>query len=501
MELNSIGRKEIFTDKPYIDRDNIIEVLQKAIIVHQNNKADMDFLLAFDAGIQPRRQQKVTRTEIDCIVVDSVANEVSTFWQSYFWSQPITMVQRNGNGEAISLLNKCYDAEGVESKTQKLGRFVEICGVGYSYIDLKPDYTDGDSYFQYEILDPRYTFIVRSSSIDHRPMVAVTYHTDDDGRTHYTAITKDSRFEIDDLSTIINGEKSENWRHSGRSGERNPFGIINIVEFIRNHDRTGVFEHEIDDMIDLNLNESNFSNGVAEAVNTIWVTTDVDLKETVVDENGNEVVQDANPKTGDWLHVYTTADGRTPDIKPLSAPFDSTGTMNYILAKRALILQKCYVPQRNDNSGGSTGIAMDTASGWTATELVAAMKEQITKPNKLNEVKVITAVLSKSPDIPADSPLKKIKYSDVIPNMKRMKYSDMNIKMNTYVAGVNNGIAPEHMIREINFFSDPQQVIEDSKPYMDKFLEHIYGKKETGMTDPSDNAVNSPLIDGMGING
>lgn len=500
--IKPMGRRVIYTDEIDITEVNIIEILQKAMVVHTMNFSEIEYLLNFEFGLQPRKQEKVTRKEIDCVTVDNVAHEISLFWRSYFWGQPFTLTQRGrrdtgdtDEGEAIALLNECYDAEAVNAKTQKIARFVEPCGVGYVYIDVKSDRMEGDSYFSYDVLDPRFTFIIYSGYyVDRRPMVGVTYRVDDNGSMHFTAITKNRRFEIDDLIEITNGEKKEVW--GVKSGDANPFGIINIVEYFRSHDRTGVFEHEIEDMLDLNLNESNLSNSVAEKVNTIWLATDLDLKEQYVDENGEVKERDAIPKSNEWIFGYTSKDNVTPKVTPLTVPIDSQGVMNYIVSKRELILQKCNVPQRNDNSGGSTGIAMDTASGWTAADMVASMQQQIVEGCKQQELKVVLAVLAKS-GCPEDSPMRKLKYRDIVPNMKRAKNYELTSKLNAFATGVSHGIDPAHMIREINFFSDPQQVIEDSREYMERYLDSVY---KTGEEVVSDSPVTENPNDTEGRN-
>ena len=486
--IKPMGRRVIYTDELDINEFNIIEILQRAMVIHTMNFSEIEYLLNFEFGLQPRKQEKVTRKEIDCITVDNVAHEISLFWRSYFWGQPFTLTQRGrrdsgdtDEGEAIALLNECYDAEAVNAKTQKIARFVEPCGVGYVYIDVKSDRVDGDSYFSYDVLDPRFTFIIYSGYYtDRRPMVGVTYRIDDNGSQHFTAITKNRRFEIDNLTVITNGKKDEVW--NVKSGDINPFGIINIVEYFRSHDRTGVFEHEIDDMLDLNLNESNLSNSVAEKVNAIWLATDLDLKEEYTDENGNTKERDAVPKNNEWIFGYTSKDGATPKVTPLTVPLESHGVMNYIISKRGMILQKCNVPQRNDNSGGSTGIAMDTASGWTAADMVASMQQQIVEGCKQQELKVVLAVLAKS-DCPEDSPMRKLKYRDIVPNMKRAKNYELTSKLNAFATGVSHGIDPAHMIREINFFSDPQQVIEDSREYMERYLDSVYKTGDEGVSE------------------
>ena len=60
-----------------------------------------------------------------------------------------------------------------------------------------------------------------------------------------------------------------------------------------------------------------------------------------------------------------------PFVKPLTIGYDYGGMLNNVISKRQLILQKCNVPQRNDNSGGSTGVAMSDATGWTQAEVEA----------------------------------------------------------------------------------------------------------------------------------
>ena len=93
------------------------------------------------------------------------------------------------------------------------------------------------------------------------------------------------------------------------------------------------------------------------------------------------------------------------------------------------------------------------------------------------------AVLAKS-DCPEDSPMRKLKYRDIVPNMKRAKNYELTSKLNAFATGVSHGIDPAHMIREINFFSDPQQVIEDSREYMDRYLDSVYKTKEEVSDSP-----------------
>ena len=221
-----IGRYEIFTDEKEITQKNIIEVLQKAIAIHEKNRTRIEFLLEYEAGEQPILRNKTYRKDINCQCVDNVANEVTEFNLGFKWAFPITLVQRGNDAnkaEAISWLNKFYDTQNIREKTLKLGRYLEICGIGYTYVDKAP--TGSISPFRIETLDPMYTFVVRSNYyIDKRIVMGVVYRQDAEGNKHFTCFTDKLRFEIENLYEVKNGEKVEKakWNECDRSGEINP---------------------------------------------------------------------------------------------------------------------------------------------------------------------------------------------------------------------------------------------------------------------------------------
>lgn len=522
------GRKEIYTDVYEVNADNIIGIVEKAMAIHESNVARMTFLLNYEEGIQPISREKTYRPDIDCKAVDNVANEVTEFKLGYNWGFPITLVQRgerdkknlltdyegelppiSKEAQAITLLNECYDAENSSAKTQKLGRFVEICGVGYTYVDVKKDWVDGDSYFQYEVLDPRCAFVIKSSRyVDKRVMVGVSFYTDELGQKHITAITKDAFYELDKLyrvkadgtlKTNKNGDVFVDWK-LGDTITKNTLGMIPIIEYFRSYDRMGCFERQISEMDNLNLLISDFTNDVEQNTQAVWHTNDVDLTEVVEDAEGNKVKSEHKPKSNEWVHTFTTPDGKTPFIHALTIDYDYNGMLSNIASRRALILQKCYVPQRTENTNGATGIATGDATGWSAAETQACKQEMITNSCKKNELKVVLAAIKASTKVPEDSPLQEIKYSDIEINIKRQRTYEMTAKINAYATGVSHGLAPEHLIRQINFFDDPQQVAEDSKPYIKKYLESTFSGDEQETKpdsfkldgDNSDQIENSP---------
>lgn len=515
-----IGRRILYCDVERITTSNVIDVLANAMSDFLANANDCDKLLNIEAGYMPIQREKTVRSDIDIQTVDSVANEITEFKRAYHWGIPITLVQRGEKdsgseieADAIALLNECFSAESLGKKQNTLGRFVEICGIGYTLIDIKTNWVEGDSYFQYETLDPRFAFVVRSSRYaDHRIMLGVTFRVDSQGNKYFTAWSVDRRYEIL-CGKITNGEEeTEEWINRSRSGERNPLGIIPIVEWERSPDRMGVFEREIPEMERLNLIISDIANDIDQETQMIWHANDVEFPKKL-DENGNPTNEAEKPKSNDWINTFTSRDGKTPFIKPLSAGYNYEGLLKNYTSTRSLILQRCYTPQRNSTSGGSSGTAMESASGWSAAEQVANAQQLLMESSKLDEVRIAIQAIKKNPNVPADSSLLKLRYMDVKPNVMRNKTYELSTKINAFATGVSHGIAPQHMIKVVNMFDDPNQVITDSKPYMERYLKSIYDKQNEAvggegeekpdsdrtMQDKSDQINNSPLIESISI--
>lgn len=503
--MQTRSRREIFTDEREITSENIIKVLRDAYIVHQINAIEEDYLIRYEAGEQPLNRTKVYRPEVNTQCIDNIANEVTEFKLGYKWGNPITFVQRgeldSGTKEeskAISMLNEQYETVGVRAKTQELARFVEICGVGYVYIDINTDYEDGDAYFVYEVLDPRYAFVVKANGIGKKPLLGVTYRRDSLGNAYFTCFSKNRRYEIVNVVKVVNGDGTEEnadiWNEVERSGEINPIGAIPIIEYVRSYDRMGCFERQIPDMDALNILESDMVNASSEQVDCIWHCNDVDFPE---DENGNV----DHPHSNEWLQTYTTKDGKTPFVTALSPNYDYAGNLNNVVTKRSLILQKCNVPQRNDNSGGSTGIAMSDASGWSAAEASACKDEQITSKCKIDELKVVLKAIAKSTDIEESNPLLDLRYSDVVPSIKRQKSYELTNKANAIVTLLNAGFNGSHVLKAIPFFEDPAQTWADSKKCVEKKQNAEKEQqveepnKDRIMQDNSDQNENSPNLD------
>lgn len=492
------GRIKVYTDEPIITKSNIIDVLRKAFAEYQVNFRDIKYLLEFEKGVQPLMREKLYRKEIDVQCVDNLANEITEFKTGFIWGNPITFIQRGKEEDAdnevlsaVAQLNVMYDAENIKAKTQHLARNVEITGIGFTYVDIDLRSADDGKYFQIESIEPDSAFIIYSSYyMDKRPMVGVTIRKDKENRLHFTCFTETQRFEI------------SNWEHAARSGEANPLKIIPLIEWYRDYDRMGCFERQIPEMNNLNLLISDFTNDVEQNTQAIWHANDVEFPtETITNEDGSTSEVVVRPKTNEWINTFTAADGKTPFINALSIDYDYNGMLENIVTRRALILQKCNVPQRNDNSGGSTGIATNAATGYEAAETNASKQQNIMECCKMEELKVVLRAIKKHPDVPSNSPLGKLKITDVMPNVKRQKTYELSIKVNSISTLLSHGFALEDVVTIAPLFSDPNEVVNRSGEGVKKYQEaNIFkvgaseGSEKRPFPDTSDQEGNSPLI-------
>ena len=506
------GRNLITTTYKVIDRENILEVIQKALILHQENANDCDFLLDYDAGVQPIDRtncEKKTMPWIDVESIDNVAHEISDFWVGFGWGNPIVLVQRGENAdkekaEGIAQINNGYSAAGNSRDLQKIANYVVKCGHCYTLSEINKDWEEGEAYFTRDVLDPRSSFIVYSSSYpDGRAMLGVTYATDDNGMS-MTAYTKYARYTLYaqrlNNKNVTSGDKYWQQAYSWTivSEEYNYLKRIAIVEWYWTIDRSGVFEHQISALDSVNLLVSDIANGVEQNIQAIWWSNNVEFPtEIIKDADGNEVEVIRKPKSGEWVMTNSPKDSANPTIQPLTIDYHLEDMQRSYTEQRSLILQKCHVPQRSETSGGSSGVAMDSAAGWADAESVASAREELIKACQLDELRVVLRAIKESPDIDPTNPMLKLYVNDIQPAVRRPKNFDLATKANSISTLIAHGFAIEDVLSNIPLFNDATQTIERSGDMVRRYQESIIGgatEESRNQQDMSDNAANSPML-------
>lgn len=517
--LNHVGRTRIYTDEKIVDENNLINVLAKAYTKHCDNVMDMQFLIEYEKGIHPaiRDRVKSIRPDVNYRVVDNVAHYVARFHIGYFWGTPAMYIQR-GNEEihvseshvddaGIAGLNEMLrNGEDISSKRQEIAKYVEKTGIGHSFVGIKTkDEFEGDiltkdgeyvnSLCHVYDLDSLYAFCVYNNGIGHKKVLGVTYTVKEDATEKFTCFTDSMIYEV------ANGEIV--------SSSINILGMIPIVEWRRDVDMTGCFEHCIAEMDALDAQASDISNDSTQRTQEIWWAHNVNFE----DENGKE----HKPESGEWVQTFTPQglNDRASDAKiaPLSSTYDSASAQSQLYRKFNHILQKCYVPIQSESSGGgSTGSAMDMSAGWSAAELDALEEQNIIEVSAREELKLILRAISFVPEsvLPLDNPIRKLHHTDIDIHFSRRRNYDLSVKANAFSTLIGHGVHPRHAIKVCEIFEDSEQVWSDSKDMMLAYQEKVCVAQETSeaenasekefgsddriMQDLSDQIQNSPRL-------
>lgn len=520
------GRAEILTAQREVTDDNVIEIIKKALPVFRSNARDCQFLLDYELGKQPlqRKTEKKVMTWIDYQNVDNVAKEITDFWSSFADGNPITVIQRGDisenekKAEGVKLLNDCYASSGNVRAIQKMSRFKQITGIVYTLIEINKDWEEGESYFTRDVIDPRNAFVVRSLAYpDRRVILGVTFSLDEHNNMIYmTAYSKDRQYELIGRKKEGTGKKVKDFEkdflfvHTDESKQKNPLGRIQLCEWVRSEDRTGVFEAQINACDNLNLLSSDISNGIDQGIQSFIWANDIELEEqevTYTNENGETVTEKVfkKPGAGDWLTTRTPQNGSKPQIQPLTVDYHIAEMVNNYLSQRSLVLQKCHVPQRNDNSGGSTGLATETASGWAEAENIAMAQECITVGCQLDEYRVVLSAIKESPDIEDDNPMLDLKVSDIEPCVRRPKNFEISTKVNAFCALISKGVSIEDSLAVAPIVPDSAQFVTRSGDGIRLYQEtNVWNADNSSeetekrpFPDNSDQISNSPNVDGI----
>lgn len=177
------GRRQIYTGEREITRENVIQVLQKALPIHAKNREEEIYLDKYMRGIQPvLGRNKKYNNEVNNKIVINLANQIVNFKASEFAGEPIQYISRSDKKNIpgkVSKVNSMMISEGKQTEDLKMAKQMFICGVGYRLTIHDPgrpktDYLD-EAPFEIDTLDPWNTFVVRYNDVSKRVVMGVTY--------------------------------------------------------------------------------------------------------------------------------------------------------------------------------------------------------------------------------------------------------------------------------------------------------------------------------------
>lgn len=443
--MGCFGRKKIFTDVTEVTRDNVLEVLRKALITHWSNKADMEYLYAYYKGRQPilNRKKKV-RPEIQNNVVENRANEIVSFKVGYLMGEPIQYVSRSDDkmvADKITTLNGYCLSEDKAAKDKELADWFHICGTAYRMVlpDSVFERESDEAPFEIYTLDPRFAFVVYANSIGEPPIMGVKYIQRSDGAVIYSIYTKDRYFEVENQNMIIREEAQS-------------LGIP-IIEYPANNARLGAFEIVLPLLDAINTVDSNRLDGVEQFIQAIMLFHNVDISSddlSKLRDEGALRFKDLDPQ-------YKA------EIKYLTSELNQSQTQTLVDHLYNTVLTICGMPNRNGGSSTSdTGSAVIMRDGWSAAEARAKDSELMFKLSEKEFLKLVLRICSDLSDL-------ELKLSNVEVRFTRRNYENIAQKATVLTTMLSNPkIAPVLAFTHCGMFSDPQLAYRMSMDYAEE---------------------------------
>lgn len=470
--MTFFGRRMIMSDATEITRDNIIDVLTKAMVTHTQNRAEIEYLWQYYRGNQPiLYREKNIRPEINALVLKNIANEIVSFKTGYLMGEPIAYVSCGDNvNDEISKLNSYCRAEEKASKDKELADWMHICGTGYRMIC--PD-SENDAPFELYTLDPRNTFVVYSKALGNKPLMGVRYVDGDDpltGAVTFSVYTKDKYFELNGTLSMfdVNTEKPH------------ILGNVPIIEYPLNMARMGSFEVVIPLLDAINQTESDRVNDVEGFVQALMRFHNTDISSEDFDElraKGAIKYKDIEP-------------GMKAEVDYIVAKLDQSGTQILVDDLYDSVLTICGMPNRNTGNGDN-GIAVIYRDGWSAAETRAKGTEEMFKKSERQMLRIMLNICDTYETMT-------LKVNDIDIRFTRRNYENILQKAQVLDMMLKNGqIDPKLAFQHCGMFADPDLAYTMSKAYVEETANASKDIPKNGRGDasPVDEGQQSGIAD------
>lgn len=445
------GRTVLYTDEVEIDSSNISAVMEKAVQNNSSNQSNIKYLYEYYKGKQPiLDREKTYNKDINNKVVENRAAELVDFETGYLLSAPIQYIDAANNdiNETVSTsdlykFSTWCEMEGKTESDLEIAQWQTICGTAYRVILPKSsDELTGEEDecpFEFHTLDPQSTFIVYSSKMGHKSMLAATSITLEDNSVRYYAYTDKEFFVLDSGYKLISDDVDKPGTHI--------MGAVPIIEYPANMARVGDLELVISLLDQINNVQSNRADGIENIIQNILcmegmaiepedgkteTEAQADFMEQLKEVGGLLLPKDA--KAYYITSVLNQGDAQTYKDDLYNAVLEITG-----------------MPNRNATTQGDTGSAVVLRNGWSAAESRARNREIMFKRA---ERKFLNIALGLANDIGGTNILK----SDVDIRFPRRNYTNDSANVSNLVTMLSNDwIRPEFAYEHSNMTADPHK--------------------------------------------
>mgnify|MGYP005768560075 CR=1 FL=1 len=438
------GRKKIFSEAYEITDDNVLDELNQALIPHNFNRGQIDYLWRYYKGEQPILERvKSVRPEITNRIVENRANEIVSFKVGYLCGEPIQYVGRTSGemvSEGISDLNEMMVTASKSARDKEIVEWRYICGTAFRMVLPSREMNINDSPFQIYTLDPRDTFVVYSVDVDEHPLFGVKYHYSKNYGNIYD-VYSDRKFWRISGNLIL-----ETYPHS--------LGCIPIFEYPENRARLGAFEIVLPLLDSINNVDSNRMDAIEQTVQAFIKFINCDITA----EDFRELKELGAIKV-------KSVDGAPADVDVVKNDLDQNQSQITKEDAYNAVLTICGMPNRNGGSSTSdTGAAVEMRDGWSNAEARAKDSEISFKEAERKMLRLILRIIRDSSGL--SEAAYSLKLRDITIQFTRRNYENIQSKSQVLTTMLSNDkIHPRLACEHCGMFSDAEDAYRISEEY------------------------------------
>ena len=439
------GRRVITTDVAEITAENVVEVLEEAMKLHEKNRSEIDYLWKYLKGEQPiLTREKTVRPEICNRIVENRANEIVSFKVGYLCGEPIQYVGRNCEESVtagVGTLNEYMFLVDKPALDQEVVEWGMICGTANRMVLTNDAYNaDSDEApFEMYTLDPRDSFVVYSNDVKRRRMLGVKYNTDSFGAKTFSAYTDTLYFLIKD------GKVTEVKAHG--------LGEEPIIEYPANNARLGAFEIVLPLLDAINNIESNRMDGVEQFIQAFVKFINCDITKEYF-----EALKDLG------AIKVKSSDGQQADVDIVTNELNQQQTQNLKEDIYKAILSICGLPSMSDGStsDSSNNGAVILKNGWQGAETRAKDSELMFMRSEKEVLRLVLKLCGGLADL-------NLKLKDIDMKFTRRNYDNIQSKSQVLVSMLQQPkVHPLLAFTHCGLFSDPESAYTMSNEYYEE---------------------------------
>ena len=489
------GRRSIYSSVSEVTDENVIDVLTKALPIHELNRNEELFLKKYERGNQPiLLRTKQYNDHINNKIVVNIANQIVTFKTSEFAGEPIMYVSR-GSGQSerkgeesevpkkVATVNSMMLAEGKQTKDLKLAHEMFTCGVGYRLVvhDSGREHEEfmDEAPFEMYVPDTENTFVVRRSDVTKRVLMGVTYVYTGENMTNpeYTVYTPNVKYTI----SAVDGSELQIVNR-----EQHNFGMVTLIEYPCNPNYMGAFEPVVPLLDCINLTLSNKIDGIEQFIQALMVFDGVDItrKDFLELKDLGAIKLPATQNGGGGKKLYY-----------LNEQLDQSQTQTVIDSMYKHIMHIVGMPIQGDGStsDSSNNGAVIMKNGWWDAEARMQETQSMWKEAETDFLKVVLKICSDQ------HLLEELKISDLEPRFWRQSYEDLLVKTQSFSTLRTSGMPAIQAFTFSHLSRDPESdalVYDEYQKRLADELDRLNGVTEGLPLDEND-TVNPSSPEGV----